>query len=195
VLACLGAAPAHAAQAIESFNTISSNTEAGGHPDLTATFSLANPGEPEAAESVAVNLPSGVFGNPNAITPCIPADFALMQCSIDSQAGVVTIRAKHEGNPDFLLGTAPVYVVSPRPDKEPARFAFFVPILNFAVDIPIHIRTAGDYGLRMTVEGIPQSVPLASALFRIWGLPASSEHDYERFRPGAPVSPAARPWQ
>jgi hypothetical protein len=195
VLACLGAAPAHAAEAIESFNTISSNTEAGGHPDLTATFSLANPGEPEAAESVAVNLPSGVFGNPNAITPCIPADFALMQCSIDSQAGVVTIRAKHEGNPDFLLGTAPVYVVSPRPDKEPARFAFFVPILNFAVDIPIHIRTAGDYGLRMTVEGIPQSVPLASSLLKIWGLPAASDHDLERFVPGSPGAPAGCPGQ
>jgi hypothetical protein len=195
VLACIVAAPAHATQGIETFNTSSSNTEAGGHPDLTATFSLSAPGQPEAAESVGVNLPSGVFGNPNAITPCIPADFALMRCSIDSQAGIITIRANYEGDPNFLLGTAPVYVVSPRPDKEPARFAFFVPILNVAVNIPIHIRTAGDYGLRMTVEGVPQSVPLASTLFRIWGLPAASDHDYERFLPGSPGAPAGCPGQ
>jgi hypothetical protein len=195
VLAFIVAAPANASQEIEAFNTASSNTEAGGHPDLTATFSLTAPGQPEAAESVAVNLPSGVFGNPNAITPCIPADFALMRCSIDSQAGIITIRANYEGDPNFLLGTAPVYVVSPRPDKEPARFAFFVPILNVAVNIPIHIRTSGDYGLRMTVEGVPQSVPLASALFRIWGLPAATDHDYERFLPGSPGAPAGCPGQ
>jgi hypothetical protein len=195
VVACVVAAPARASEAIEAFNTNSTNTEAGGHPDLTATFTLAEPGQPEAAESVAVNLPSGVFGNPNAITPCIPADFALMQCSINSQAGTITVRANHEGDPNFLLGTAPVYVVSPRPDKEPARFAFYVPLLNVAINIPVHIRTAGDYGLRMTVEGIPQSVPLASTLFRIWGLPAATDHDLERFLPGSPGSPAGCPNQ
>jgi hypothetical protein len=194
-LALLGAAPAHASQAIESFDTNTTITDAGGHPDLTATFSLADPGQPEAAESVSVNLPSGVFGNPNAITPCIPADFALMRCSTDSQAGVITIRANHEGDPNFLLGTAPLYVVSPRPEKEPARFAFYVPLLNVAVNIPVHLRTADDYGLRMTVEGIPQSVPLTSALFRVWGLPAASDHDFERFLPGSPGSPAGCPEQ
>lgn len=187
------AAPGAGAEAIESFNTNTTNTEAGNHPDLTATFTLAKPGQPEAAESVAVNLPAGVFGNPNAITPCIPADFALMQCSTDSQAGVITVRANHEGNPNFLLGTAPVYVVSPRPDKEPARLAFYVPIIDVAINIPIHLRTASDYGLRMTVEGIPQSVPLASALISIWGLPAAHAHDLERFMPGTPGHPAGCP--
>jgi hypothetical protein len=189
------AAPAQASQEIEQFDTSSTNTEAGNHPDLTTTFTLSNPGQPEAAESVSVNLPTGLFGNPNAITPCIPADFALMRCSMDSQAGIITVRANHEGNPNFLLGTAPLYVVSPRPDKEPARFAFYVPIINVAINIPVHIRTASDYGLRMTVDGIPQSVPLASSLIRVWGLPAASDHDLERFLPGSPGSPAGCPNQ
>ncbi len=195
VITLVAAASAQASEGIESFDTSTTNTEAGGHPDLTATFTLAEPGQPEAAESVSVNLPPGVFGNPNAITPCSSADFALMRCSPDSQAGIITVRANHEGNPNFLMGTAPLYVVSPRPEKEPARFAFFVPLINVAVNIPVHLRTANDYALRMTVEGIPQSVPLASALFRVWGLPASSDHDLERFLPGSPGAPAGCPEQ
>lgn len=194
-LALWWAAPARATQEIESFDTSSTNTEAGNHPDLTATFTLVKPGQPEAAESVSVNLPSGLFGNPNAITPCIPADFALMQCATDSQAGIITIRANNEGNPNVLLGTAPIYVVSPRPDKEPARFAFYVPVLDVAINIPMHLRTADDYGVRMTVEGIPQSVPLAASLIRVWGLPADSAHDLERFKPGSPGQPAGCPGQ
>jgi hypothetical protein len=195
LLALAWTARAEAAQEIETFDTSSTNTEAGNHPDLTATFTLVKPGQPEAAESVSVNLPSGLFGNPNAITPCIPADFALMQCSTDSQAGIITIRANNEGNPNVLLGTAPIYVVSPRPDKEPARFAFYVPVLNVAINIPMHLRTADDYGVRMTVEGIPQSVPLASSLIRVWGLPADAAHDLERFKPGSPGQPAGCPGQ
>ena len=93
------------------------------------------------------------------------------------------------------MGTAPLYVVAPRPEKEPARFAFFVPLLDVAVNIPVHLRTrerlrAADDRRRNT-----QSVPLASALFRVWGLPASSDHDFERFLPGSPGAPAGCPEQ
>ncbi len=184
---------AQAAQNIVSFNTVSTDTEAGAHPNLTASIVLEDPGSPEAAESLSFNLPSGVFGNPNAITPCIPAFFALMECTPASQAGYMTIRASYSGNPNFLLGTAPVYVVSPRGDKEPARLGFYVPILNIAINIPIHIRTAGDYGLRMTVAGIPQSVPVAAADLTIWGVPALTANDTYRFRKGSPGDPAGCP--
>jgi hypothetical protein len=193
VLGLCVAAPASSAVSIQSFNTNSTNTEAGNHPDLSATFVLEDPGEPESAESVAVNIPRGVFGNPNAIVPCQQAYFALMECTQSSQAGYITIRARHEGDPNFLLGTAPVYVVSPRPDKEPARLAFYTPIVNIGINIPIHLRTADDYGLRMTVDGIPQSVPVASASLIVWGVPAALENDNYRFRKGSPGNPAGCP--
>ena len=54
--------------------------QAGGHPDLSTSFTLDNPGEPEAAQNVIFKAPEGVFGNPNAITQCTSADFALDQC-------------------------------------------------------------------------------------------------------------------
>jgi hypothetical protein len=192
-LALLCAPAANASQEILAFNTNSSSQDAGHHPDLMATFTLADPGDPEAAESVAVNLPAGVFGNPNAITPCIPSDFALMECASASQAGTITIRALYGGDPEFMLGTAPVYVVTPRADKEPARFAFYVPVLNIAINIPMHLRTTTDYGVRMTVTGIPQAVPLRSAELTIWGLPAAATNDINRFLKGSPGKPAGCP--
>ncbi len=103
------AVPALASEQIESFTTTSSTSQAGGHPDLETSFSLASPGEPEAAQNVTFNSPQGIFGNTNAITRCIPADFALDQCPSNSQAGLITVRANYEGDPNELLGTAPIY--------------------------------------------------------------------------------------
>ncbi len=51
--------------------------QAGGHPDLTTSFALAEPGQPEAAQNVIFNAPTGVFGNPRAITQCPTSEFAL----------------------------------------------------------------------------------------------------------------------
>ena len=51
---------------IESFSVGSSNTESGAHPDVTTSITMDNPGEPEAAQDVAINFPEGLFGNPQA---------------------------------------------------------------------------------------------------------------------------------
>ena len=106
-LAC--AAPAQAAIDIESFTTTSSDSQAGGHPDLTTSIALEDPGAPEVAKNIIFEAPEGVFGNPNAVSRCTAADFALKQCSVNAQAGIVTLHANYESNPEFLLGTAPVF--------------------------------------------------------------------------------------
>ena len=149
---------ARASVAIESFTTTSSDSQAGGHPDLSTSFTLAAPGEPEAAQTVIFNAPTGVFGNPNALTRCTSADFALTQCTPNSQAGLVTVTAKYSGNPYYLLGTVPLFDVVTQ-GEEPGRFAFVVPILNIPVSIPITVRTGTDYGLRFTVSSITQTTP------------------------------------
>ena len=103
-----------------------------GIPTCSASFTLDNPGKPEAASEVILNLPEGLFGNPNAIPRCTPADFALQQCQTASQAGIVTIYANNDpekipskGYPEYnLLGTAPVYDVEPQSEEETARLAF-----------------------------------------------------------------------
>ena len=85
--------------------------------------------------------------------------------------------------------------MEPRSDEETARFAFIVPVLNVPINIPVAVRTAGDYGLRMTVSGITQTMPLASADITIWGFPAADENDIFRFQKGKAGAPGGCPLQ
>src|ERR1700686_5382690 len=156
------AAPAQASEAIESFSTTTSTTQAGEHPDLSTSFALASPGVPEAARNVIFNAPQGLFGNPDAITQCTSSDFALDQCPPNSQAGLITVYANYEGNSHYLLGTAPIFDLEPAADQT-ALFAFIVPTLDIPIQIPVAVRTGGDYGLRFTVQDITQATPLAAA--------------------------------
>jgi hypothetical protein len=196
IATCLGAlalaSPACAQVSIESFSTTSSDSQAGGHPDLITTFTLAEPGIHEAARNVTFEAPQGVFGNPNVLTPCTSSDFALTQCPVNSQAGLITVRANYLGNPNFLLGTAPLFDMVPQ-SEETARYSFIVPTLNIPIAIPVSVRTAGDYGLRFTVSEISQLTPLAFARLTFWGMPAKESHDSERFAKGSPGEPAGCP--
>jgi hypothetical protein len=183
------AVPAHASITIDEFETTSSESGAGTHPDLTTTFKLAEAGVNEAAKDVVFEAPEGVFGNPNAVTECTAADFALNECSPNSQAGLTTIVAKTEAEPEELLGTAPIFVLVPQ-EGETARLSFVVPKLNIPIAIPVSVRTGSDYGLRFTVKEISQLTPLAQAKLSFWGYPADSAHDSQRFPKGAPGSPS-----
>jgi hypothetical protein len=181
------ATPAMASEAIDSFNTTTSDTSAGAHPDFTTSFTLHNPGAPDAAQNVIFNAPEGLFGNPFAITHCTSSDFALDQCPSNSQAGLVTVY-----DSSGLLGTGPIFDVDPQGDQT-ALFAFIVPILNIPINIPVAVRTGGDYGLRFTVQDISQSTPLAGADLTFWGFPADSSHNLQRFPKGFPGNPSNCP--
>ena len=183
------AAPAVASPTIEEFEVGSSETQAGGHPDLAINLKLGSPAEPEVAKNITVNLAPGVFGNPGAILKCRAADFAVNECGAGAQAGIVTLIARHEGDPNYILGTVPVYNMFTVSEEETGRFAFVAPIINLPVTVPVSVRSATDYGLEFKVTGIPQEMPLRFANFRIWGLPAEHSHDSSRFYPPGPGSP------
>jgi hypothetical protein len=180
---------AQAAGGIGSFEVHTSSTQAGAHPDLTTSFVLEDPGQPNAASDIQIDLPGGVSGNPNAITACTAANYASQQCPVDSQVGLVTIHAKFLDDPDALLGTAPLFSVQPGHDQT-ALFAFIVPKLGIPVTIPLSLRTGSDYGLRLTVAGISEQTPLAAADITVWGFPADPVHDVQRFPVGSPGAPA-----
>ncbi len=182
-------ATAQASEGIESFATSSSTSQAGAHPDLQTSFKLREPGVSEVAQNVIFNAPQGVFGNPNAVTRCTTNDFDLAQCPSSSQVGLITVYANYEGDPEYLLGTVPIYDVVPAASQT-ALFAFIAPILNIPIDIPVAVRTAGDYGLRFTVQGIPQLMPLSTADMTFWGFPAQESHDAQRFPKGSLTDPA-----
>jgi hypothetical protein len=186
----LGATSASAALKIEEFETTASTSLAGGHPDLFTHFKVNRGGE--VAKNVSFDAPRGMFGNPAVLTKCAATDFAQEQCPPNSQAGIITIHAAYEGNPNFLLGTAPVYALEPGPE-EAARFSFYVPVLDIPIALPVSVRSATDYGLRFTVSGITQAVPLSEADITFWGFPANSAHDMQRFGKGSPGHPAGCP--
>jgi hypothetical protein len=190
--AAVFAAPAQASEAIESFSTTTSTTQAGEHPDLSSSFALASPGVPEAARNVIFNAPQGLFGNPDAITQCTSSDFAQDQCPPNSQAGLITVYANYEGNSHYLLGTAPIFDLEPAADQT-ALFAFIVPTLDIPIQIPVAVRTGGDYGLRFTVQDITQATPLAAANLTFWGFPAEGGHNAQRFPKGTLGAPANCP--
>jgi len=193
VLALAFAAPASAAIEIEDFKTTSSNSEAGAHPDLQTHFKLGGSGG-EVARNIAFDLPRGMFGNPRVLTQCSAQDFALQQCPPNAQAGLAAIHANYNGDPNHLMGLAPIFTLEPS-HEEAARFAFIVPVINVPVTIPVTVRSASDYGLHFTVSNITQSVPLSEADLTFWGFPAASKeapgaHDKERFVKGSPGNPA-----
>ncbi|MGA8746019.1 MAG: hypothetical protein WB507_09155 [Solirubrobacterales bacterium] len=191
VVPLIAASPA-AAEKIASFATTSSTSQAGGHPDLKTSFTLKALGKEEAPQNVSFNAPQGVFGDPNALTQCTSVDFALESCPSSSQAGLITIHAEYEGKSEDLLGTAPIYDLVPGPDHT-ALFATIVPVLDIPIDIPVVVRTDSDYGLRFTVQNIPQIAPLQAASLTLWGFPAASTHDAQRFPKGSPGEPAGCP--
>ena len=55
------------------------------------------------------------------------------------------------------------------------------------------IRSATDYGLRFTVSGITQLIPVAAVDLSIWGFPSQTVHDAARFPKGSPGKPAGCP--
>ena len=194
LLALAFAAPAQASIVIDQFDTTSSENGAGTHPDLTTTFKLAEPGAQEATKDVVFEAPEGVFGNPNAVSECTAADFAINECSPNSQAGLVTVVAKTDSDPEELLGTAPIFVLVPQEKEgETARLSFVVPKLDIPIAIPVSVRTGSDYGLRFTVKEISQLTPLAETTLTFWGYPADPVHNSKRFPKGVPGSPSNCP--
>ena len=154
------ASPAFASEEITSFTTSSSDTTAGAHPDLFTSFTLENPGAPEAAQNITFDPPRGVFGDPNATTKCTPADFSFDRCPSDSQIGLITVYANYEGNHEDLLGTAPIFNLEP-PTEQAALFAFIAPTVNIPIQIPVSIRTATTL---LVVPGTTASASLSLTL-------------------------------
>jgi hypothetical protein len=169
---------------IESVSANASTTVAGAHPDFTTSISLnhvvnESNGRPQSnarTEEVAVSLPPGLIGNPNAVPQCKTGELvAYGSCPIDSQVGVVTVNTTLVGKM-----TMPFYNLEPpHPEDEVARFGFFV-FGGYAVFIDIDVRTAGDYGVTATVHSSPGLTELLEAETTIWGNPADASHDEQR---------------
>ena len=80
-----------------------------------------NPGAPEAAQNVIFNAPEGLFGNPNAITHCTSVRLRPRPVPVRTpRSGLITVYANYEGDPNYLLGTAPIFDVEPQAEPDGA---------------------------------------------------------------------------
>jgi hypothetical protein len=180
---------ASAAGQVQSFSATASASQAGGHPDVGLSISIADPGSPETAKALTLEMPAGLAGYLDSLPQCSPADLALGECASDSQVGLATIRASNEGEPDFLFGTAPLYLVSAIGSGGYGRLAFTIPTLGLTQSIVAAIRTGGDYGIRLTAASLPLAAPLQALALTLWGLPFDPVHDAARFPSGSEGCP------
>jgi len=190
VLAGTGAAKAGAATTITSFDVTTSSTQAGGHPNWDISFSLES--DTDVAQDVTVELPAGFWlERPGAVLGCSNSDFALNQCSSETQVGLVVVRADYGGSPNAVLGTAPLYHLDPAGELN--RFGFVIPTVNVPMVVHHSLREASDYGPRLRLPGWSQLVPLSSLSLTIWGVPGAPSHDVDRFPKGSPGDPPGCP--
>ena len=141
---------------------------------------LDDPGQPEVAKDVTMNLPAGVFGNPGAIFKCRSADFAVNHCTPGSQVGMITIIANYEGDPNNVLGTGPgLQHGDGQPKTKPPGCAFVAPTVNIPIIDPDHgPQRLATTACGSTVTGISQAIPLNSASTSPSGAsPRDLDHD------------------
>ena len=169
-------------------STTTSASQAGGHPNLTISAALSNPGAPETAKSLVVEEPAGLSAYMYSVPRCSLEDLATMECSPDSQVGLATVRARKVADPTFLYGTAPIYAVA-QGSGEYGRLAFTIPTLAFTQSMQLGFRNGEDDGLRLTIPNLPIAAPLRSLSLQLWGVPADPAHDEARFPLGSEGCP------
>jgi hypothetical protein len=166
------------------FKVTSTNTQAGGHPDVTIDFQTegAAPfgGEGCSEEScpiprvVRVHWPAGFIGNPHVAPKCTLSEFNTAHCPVDAQVGTFSLGLGGIG----LF--APIYNMQTRPDQA-GLLGFTAPFFNFPIFFELSARTDGDYGLDVDTSPITR---LGSPEYKtiLWGVPASEVHKPFRFQ-------------
>jgi hypothetical protein len=179
---------ARASEPIESLEVSATTAQAGAHPDVSVSVELG--AEPaEAVKSMLIDWPAGLTLLPRSAAGCTDADFSEDECGPATQVGVVTIHGDDgEGDPGHLLGTAAVYSLVPDTSAL-GRLGFVVPEAGDHVEGAIGLRTAGDHGARMSLDGFPEAAALQAAALTIWGVPAAVSHEPERLPKGTTGCP------
>jgi hypothetical protein len=180
----LGAGNAEALQ-IREFDATPNLTQAGGHPDITITYSGESHGFPEIEaacqcndpKDIIVSLPAGFIGNPHATPQCKASDFARLACPADSQVGVMAPTVDAGGGLVFELANEPVYNLVPRPDQAGLLGVSFLPgFFSIPFFTSLGARTGSDYGLNAYAKGLERYAVVQRFTMTLWGVPADDSH-------------------
>lgn len=134
----------------------------------------------------SINAPAGVIADPHATPQCDAQEFAFNRCPSDTQIGLARVgfgTSTPQGGGSYL-GEQPLPLYNLVPHVGQAGLAGFnIPHVYVSVFIEVSSRTESDYGLKLSISGIPQTAPLAFSETTFWGVPAASSHDEQRFSP------------
>ena len=123
------------------------------------------------ARNVGTHFPPGFIGNPHVAAKCTLTEFSTAACPPDSQVGITYLLFG-------LIG--PVYNMETRPNQA-GMIAFSAPLINAPIMLDITGRTDSDYGLSVEGSALPQETILSFINMDLWGVPASTEHNFQRF--------------
>ncbi len=156
VIAAVIPAGAEAALGVAEFSVTPSTTQAGGHPNLSVSFALADPST--SVRDVAVHLPAGLTASSRAIPYCTRRRLVRNLCLPKSRAGSLGVTIVAYGI-EFPLSRN-IFNIRPV-GAEPVRLG--VPILGsfsrpgIAAEVPV-VERPGDKGLDLTITGLPSEV-------------------------------------
>lgn len=160
---------------ISGFTYSNSNLQSSGHPNVAISFSRTG-SESEDLKDVRLDLPTGVFANPEAGNPkCTASQFAADGCPGNSQVGTVTTSVKAMGLLDLDIGGT-IDMISPdagqvatlgmtlRPEKICILFVFCAQPQKIFLKTGITIKSYEDSGLRTYTPGTPKSAVIGIPL-------------------------------
>jgi hypothetical protein len=164
-------------------------TEAGSHPvalKLSFGFDPDGPGEDDVRD-LGVELPPGLFENPNALPLCSQAAFHTPRsspfeaslsgedCPDRTQVGTLTLHSSHGGGSTRTFGLFNL-AAPPGVPSQIAANPYGAPIV-FAP----RIRQAdGEYGITLAARNLPQMVDVEGLELTLWGTPWSILHNAQR---------------
>jgi hypothetical protein len=193
-------ATAQARVPIYGFDTATSTTKAGGHPDVEIRVEVgtfATDGVEEcfcnAVRDITVHTPRGLIGVPGNIPECSASEFAGSACPTDSQIGVVAVRLFAPLNVGGAYFVQPLYNMEPRPGQL-ALLATLAPLLQTPIYTVVESRTESDYGLDFKTFGVPKLIPPNEITQFTWGVPADPKHDALRWSTES-FSKSAQCWE
>ncbi len=160
-------------------------TQAGSHPfEMITTVAFnTKPNEElgfevpdeDPKDILAFQMP-GFIGNPTVVPSCTAADFALNDCPISSQVGVVDTEYQEPGFRELQA----VYSVAPSPGSV-AAFGWHISGAEVPVTLDAKVNQSAPYNVVATLTYVPNVVPIYESVVTLWGVPAASDHDSERF--------------
>lgn len=177
-LVALAAMPngANAAFSVSGFQYTNSTNQAGAHPNTTIAFNR-NGSESEDLRDVLLDLPTGVFPNPESagVTKCTEAQFNADSCPNATQVGTITANIKALS---LLNITAPgsIDIITPRsnevatlgmtlrPPKICILFVFCAVPQKVFLKTGVVVRTYEDSGIRTYTPGTPRTTSIAIPL-------------------------------